>query len=96
MTNSFFKAIDFAQYEKYSEQQGCETAAQYAADMAQVHPHELKRAGRIVARLGPRGTAAALAFLALWIACRVLSHTPQRQLTDSHNITKEPRTNLYC
>ena len=45
MANSFFKAFDLAEYEKYSEQQGYEKEAQYAADMAQVHPHELKRAG---------------------------------------------------
>ena len=74
MANSFFKAFNLAKYVKYS-QQGYEKEAQYAADMAQVHPHELERAGRTVARLRARGVATALAFPALWIAWRLLSHT---------------------
>ncbi|DBB00786.1 TPA: hypothetical protein ACH3X1_000718 [Trebouxia sp. C0004] len=97
MANSFFKAFNLAKYVKYSQQQGFEKEAQYAADMAQVHPHELsptcplqelERAGRTVAKLRARGVATALAFPALWIAWRLLSHAPQKQLKDSHDITK--------
>ncbi|DBA77962.1 TPA: hypothetical protein ACH3X1_009122 [Trebouxia sp. C0004] len=89
MANSFFKAFNLAKYVKYSQQQGCEKEAQYAADMAQVHPHELERAGRTVARLRARGVAIALAFPALWIAWRLLSHTSKitTQGQSRHNKT---------
>ncbi|KAL0039699.1 hypothetical protein WJX77_005575 [Trebouxia sp. C0004] len=79
MANSFFKAFNLAKYVKYSQQQGYEKEAQYAADMAQVHPHALERAGRTVAKLRARGVATALAFPALWIAWRLLSHTSKTQ-----------------
>ncbi|DBA90926.1 TPA: hypothetical protein ACH3X1_016136 [Trebouxia sp. C0004] len=88
MANSFFKAFNLAKYVKYSQQQGYKKEAQYAADMAQVHPHELERAGRTVAKLRARGVATALAFPALWIAWRLVSHTLKKQLKDSHYVTK--------
>ena len=75
MANSFFKASNLAKYVKHSQQQGYEKEAQDAADMAHVHPHELERAGRTVARLRARGVATSLAFPALGIAWRLLSHT---------------------
>ena len=43
MANSFFEAFNLAKYVRYSQQQGCEKEAQYAAVMAQVHPHKLGR-----------------------------------------------------
>ena len=61
VANSFFKAFNLAKNVKYSQQQGYEKEAQYAADMAQVHPHELERGGCEVARLRVRGVATALA-----------------------------------
>ena len=89
MANSFFKAFNLAKYVKYSQQQGYEKEAQYAADMAQVHPHALERAGCTVARLGARGVATALAFPALWISWRLLSHTSKKttQGQSQHNKT---------
>lgn len=90
MANSFFKAFNLAKYVKYSQQQGYEKEAQYAADMAQVHPHELERAGRTVARLRARGVVTALAFPALWIAWRLLSHTSKKPTQGQSRHKKTP------
>lgn len=90
MANSFFRAFNLAKYVKYSQQQGYEKEAQYAADMAQVHPHELERAGRIVARLRARGVVTALALPALWIASRLLSHTSKTTTRGQSQDDKTP------
>ena len=90
MANNFFKASNLAKYVKYSQQQGYEKEAQYAADMAQVHPHELERAGCTVARLRARGAATALAFPALWIAWRLLSHTSKKPAQGQSRHNKTP------
>lgn len=90
MANSLFKAFNLAKYVKYSQQQGYEKEAQYAADMAQVHPHELERAGRTVARLRARGVVTALAFPALWIAWRLLSHTSKNPTQGQSRHNKTP------
>ena len=78
MAKSFFRAYNLAKYVKLKDIPGQHTEAQYAADMAHVAPHELERAGRTIARLKVRGTAAAIASPVLWIAWRLVSQTPTR------------------
>lgn len=85
MGDSFYKAFSLAKYVKYSQQQGFEKEAQYAANMARVHPRELERAARTVTRLRVRGVATALAFPAVWIACRLMFHTSNLVQDTIHN-----------
>ena len=78
MANSFFRAYHLAKYVDYKARPGCQEQAQFAADLAQVAPHELDRAGRTIVRLRARGITAALAFPALWVGWRLVMHTSQK------------------
>ena len=75
MANSFYRAYNLAKFVKYKDIPGQHEKALFAADMANVAPHQLERAGRMVARLSARGVSVAIAAPALWIACRLIAQT---------------------
>ena len=78
MAKNLFRAHHLANYMKLRERPGCEQEALYAADMTNLHPHELRRAGAMLANLRARGAIAVLAYPALWTFWRQLHNTTQR------------------
>ena len=75
MANSFYRAYNLAKFVKYKVTPGKHEEALYAADKANVAPHQLERAGLMVARLTARGASVAVAAPALWITWRLIAQT---------------------
>ncbi len=75
MANSFYRAYNLAKLVKYKDIPCQHEEALFAADKADVAPHQLERAGRMVARLTARGVSVAIAVPTLWIAWRLIAQT---------------------
>lgn len=81
----FLKAYNMVKHVHLSAQPACQKEAQHAAYMANCHPWELDRAGRVVARFRAGQPAAAFAFPALWIAWRAFSQLHQVSRSAKHD-----------